>query len=123
MYRNTAETDRLQALIYQSDDIVQNEPRFFAAPNDFAVVFDDRNTVVLDMTENGRHPHIFNVYINDQLTKTCIFREKDGILMHIFKEKDWLRVAPSGDSSCISTETRDYKKIEKRKRDPSPLVQ
>lgn len=121
MYRNTAETDHLQALIYQSDDIVQNEPRFFASTNDFAVVFDDRNTVMLDMTEHEDHPKIFNVYVNDQLTKSCIFREKDGILMHIFKEQDWLRVAPSSDSFCISTETRVYEKTEKRKRQPSPL--
>lgn len=100
---------------------MENEPRFFTSTNDFAVIFDDRNTVMLDMTEHEDHPHIFNVYINDELAKTCIFREKDGILMHIFKEQNWLRVAPSGDSSCISTETRDYKKIEKRKREPSPL--
>lgn len=123
VFRDASEI-HLQANIQQTEDIVQNEPRMYAAEREFMVFFDDATSVMLDMTNYQNNRDIFDVYVNGGLTKTCMFhgqKTRDGVLVHIFKEKEDVRVAESSDSTCIPAKARNVEEKQKKKFHPSPL--
>lgn len=121
MFRD-ATTAELQASLYQSEDVVQNEPPLYASDREFMVFFDDESSVMLELKDDEKRLTIFNVHVNGDFSKTCMFRgEKEGTFVHIFKELDSMRVAPGSDSFCISAHAPTYKKKPKKSHPPSKL--
>ena len=57
------------------------------------------------------------VTVNEKLLYTCFFPAApwNGILIHIFKEDDLIKIAPASESMCVSNKGK-MKLEEKRKR-------
>ena len=61
----------LQSKILQWD-MTDDEPHSYASNADYMIFFDDRRSVMLDMTPYEGHLDAFDVYINGDHLKTCL---------------------------------------------------
>ena len=121
MFRHPEQDDLQAAIILQPEEIVQNGPRLYATDLEFLVVFGDESSVLLDRISH-EDDELFEVYINGDISHRCVYRERpEGILIHIFKEQQLIKIAQGGESSCEPTRQRIPRKKRKKSLPPSPL--
>jgi len=97
----------LKAIITQWEES-DDHPSSYASDQDYMIFFDDKRSVVLDMISYGNRFDSFDVYIDGDLSRRCMIYKRDGILVHIFKENDLIRIAESSDSMCLPVKRSRY---------------
>lgn len=97
----------LQAAILrpQDDDDDASEARVFATDADLMLFFNDLTTItVSNIIEDDEE--LFDVSINGMISHTCMYRyaSQDGVIVHIFKEGDKVKIAQAAESFCYSSD-------------------
>ena len=97
----------LQAAILRPQDNDDDAPeaRLFATDADLVLFFNDLTTItVSNIFEDDEE--IFDVSINGMISHTCTYRyaSQDGVIVHIFKEGDKVKIAQAAESFCYSSD-------------------
>ena len=111
VFRGPFDDDLRAAILYPT--IADKNALLYAGELDFMILFGDGASVILERV-------IYDYYlvtVNEKLLYTCFFPAAPwhGILIHIFKEDDQIKIAPASESMCVSNKGK-MKLEEKRKR-------
>ena len=115
VFRHGPQEDLEAAIILQpKGNPISHDTRLFATDVQLKLLFGDGRSVTLEKTTFQETHDIFDIFINDRLTHTCTYRHvQEGVIVHIFKEEERIKIAQAGESVCILTIKDDEDTSEK----------
>ena len=103
VFREKPVDEMKAAIVLQENDPETTDTRLFATDTRFKILFGDQNNVLLERSTFFDGEDMFDVFVNQKLAHTCMYRNvQEGVLLHIFKEDDLIKVAQSSASYCYN---------------------
>lgn len=103
MFRAHSKGDFNASVIDLSDEMDSIHPIVYATDDEFVLLFHDSTLVRMTKTSSKNEDDIFDVWVDGDLLHSCSYRRgyrQHGVLIHLFKEGEQTKIAPSSRSIC-----------------------
>lgn len=120
MFRAHSKGDFNASILDLSDDMDSIHPILYATDDDFVLFFHDSTLVRITKTSYDDYDDIFDVWVDGELQQSCSYHQghrQHGVLIHLFKEGELLKIAPSSQSICerSGVQWKSHKRKTKKK--------